>query len=154
MKVVVKVEGSTFEVEVGELCERPIVAVVEGERYEVWPQECEALPAAVPAATATPAPATAVRVQSEVRPTRRTDPMGRAEPADLRKTVYAPIPGVVYSVAVQPGDHVGAGQELCVVEAMKMKNIIRASRSGEIARILVSPGQHVKHHDALIEYTD
>ena len=154
MKVVVKVEGSTFEVEVGELAERPIVAVVEGERFEVWPEECEVLPAAAPPSTATPAPAAAVRVQSEVRPTRRTDPMGKAEPADVRKTVYAPIPGVVHSVAVQPGDHVDTGQELCVVEAMKMKNIIRASRSGEIARVLVSTGQHVKHHDALIEYTD
>jgi len=154
MKVVVKVEGSTFEVEVGELTERPIIAVVEGERFEVWP-EIEASTAAAPAPSATSTPVTSLsRVQSEVRPTRRTSPMGMAEAGEVRKTVYAPIPGVLHSVSVQPGDQVEVGQELCILEAMKMKNIIRAPRAGEIARVLVTPGQHVKHHDPMIEYRD
>jgi propionyl-CoA carboxylase alpha chain len=66
--------------------------------------------------------------------------------------VYAPLPGVIDSIAVQPGDQVEAGQELCVLEAMKMKNVIRSARSGEVARLHVSVGQHVKHNDALIEF--
>ncbi len=154
MKVVVKVEGSTFEVEVGELTERPVVAVVEGERFEVWP-ETESSASEAPAPRGAPAPvAPASGFQTEPRPTRRTSPMGMAEPVAALRTVFAPIPGVLYSIAVQAGDRVETGQELCVLEAMKMKNIIRASRSGEIGRVLVTPGQHVKHHDAMIEYTD
>jgi biotin carboxyl carrier protein len=35
---------------------------------------------------------------------------------------------------------------------MKMKNVIRASRAGEIGRVHVTLGQHVKHNDAMIEY--
>jgi biotin carboxyl carrier protein len=47
-----------------------------------------------------------------------------------------------------------AGQELCVLEAMKMKNTIRASRDGEISKVHITVGQHVKHHDILVEYAD
>lgn len=152
MKVVVKVADSTFEVEVGDLTDRPIVAVVEGERFEVWP-EAYAAGAAAPVAALAPIAARASG-QAEVRPSRRTSPMGMADPAQAQRTIYAPIPGVMHSIAVQPGDRVEMGQELCVLEAMKMKNVIRASRAGEIARVLVAQGQHVKHHDAMIEYTD
>jgi len=35
-----------------------------------------------------------------------------------------------------------------------MKNIIRASRAGEISRVHVTAGQHVQHHDLLVEYAD
>ncbi len=70
------------------------------------------------------------------------------------KVVRAPIPGVIVSVAVQPGATVSVGQELCMLEAMKMKNIIRATRSGQIAAVHVSVGQAVKHHDVLMEYAD
>ena len=56
------------------------------------------------------------------------------------------------AIAVQAGDRVDAGQELCVLEAMKMKNVIRSSRSGGIARLHVSVGQHFKHNDALVEF--
>lgn len=154
MKVVVKVDGASFEVDVGELTERPIVAVVEGERFEVWPEtEASAAEAPAPRAASTLVAASS-GMQPELRPTRRISPAGIAEPVAAQRTVFAPIPGVLYSIAVQPGDRVEAGQELCVLEAMKMKNIIRASRSGEIGRVLVTPGQHVKHHDAMIEYTD
>jgi biotin carboxyl carrier protein len=70
------------------------------------------------------------------------------------KAVRAPIPGVIVSIGVQPGDEVTAGQELCVLEAMKMNNAIRASRAGQVATVYVSVGQHVKHHEVLIEYAD
>ena len=73
---------------------------------------------------------------------------------DNAKAVRAPIPGVIISVAVKPGDVVKHGQELCVLEAMKMKNVIRASRAGTISVVHTTAQQHVKHHDVLMEYTD
>ena len=47
------------------------------------------------------------------------------------------IPGVVVSVAVAPGDAVDAGQQLLVVEAMKMQNELRAPRAGTVERVAV-----------------
>jgi biotin carboxyl carrier protein len=70
------------------------------------------------------------------------------------KAVYAPIPGVIIAVSVEPGVKVEVGQEICILEAMKMKNIIRAPRDGEIAAVRVTAGQHVKHHDLLVEFAD
>jgi 3-methylcrotonyl-CoA carboxylase alpha subunit len=58
----------------------------------------------------------------------------------------APMPGKVIAVKVAPGDTVGKGDELVVVEAMKMENAVRAPRAGRVksvsARVgdLVSPG--------------
>lgn len=70
----------------------------------------------------------------------------------LAKTVLAPLPGVIVAIHVKPGTEVAHGQELCIIEAMKMKNVIRATRSGTIAAINVTLNQHVKHHDVLMEF--
>ena len=55
---------------------------------------------------------------------------------------------------LKPGDTVETGQVLCTLEAMKMNNAIRASRDGTIARIHVAPGDHVKHGQPLMEFSD
>ena len=59
---------------------------------------------------------------------------------------------VIVSVAVKAGEAVAVGQEVCALEAMKMKNAIRATRAGVIARVHVAPGQAVRHRDLLAEY--
>ena len=43
-------------------------------------------------------------------------------------------------VAVAPGDEVKLGQELCVLEAMKMENVLRAERDGVVAEVRMEPG--------------
>jgi len=138
MKVIVRVNDKLYEVEIGDLNARPIVAVVEGETFEVWPEAIGSgagpAPSAAPAPAQVPASAPAAKPQSDA------------------SAVHAPIPGVIVSVSVQPGDQVSTGQELCVLEAMKMKNIIRAPRDGEIATVSMVVGQHVQHHQVLVEY--
>lgn len=141
MKFKITVDDRTFEVEVGDLHSRPILATVDGDTFEVWPQD-EIRSQAVTATVKAQAPA--------VRKTASNGVMS----ADAGSSVYAPIPGVIVSVAVQPGDTVAVGQELCVLEAMKMKNAIRATQAGQIAAVRVSPGQHVKHRDVLMEYAE
>jgi biotin carboxyl carrier protein len=69
-------------------------------------------------------------------------------------TLRAPIPGVVVAVKVHPGDAVTLGQELLVLEAMKMRNAIRSSRDGQISVVHVSTGQTVNHNDPLIEFAE
>jgi biotin carboxyl carrier protein len=61
------------------------------------------------------------------------------------------IPGRIVAVAVAPGDTVVPGQQLLVIEAMKMQNELRAPRAGVIARVVVGPGQTVDLGDLLVE---
>lgn len=142
MKLRVKIDNETYEVEVEDVKARPILATVDGETFEVWPEEVQmaavqSAPAApVPSAPAAPVAAAAAPVQGGA------------------KSVLAPIPGVILSLSVREGDTVKNGQELCILEAMKMNNAIRASRDGKIARIHVNPGDHVKHGQPLMEFSD
>jgi biotin carboxyl carrier protein len=68
--------------------------------------------------------------------------------------VTAPLPGIIKSIAVKPGDEVAANDILLVIEAMKMDNVIRATRGGTIDSILVTEGRHVDHGAPLIEFAD
>ena len=60
--------------------------------------------------------------------------------ADTSKKLRCPMPGLVVSIVVAEGQQVAAGETLAIVEAMKMENVLRAERSGTIARILARPG--------------
>lgn len=71
--------------------------------------------------------------------------------------VVAPLTGVFYSAPspnsppfVQPGEPIQPGQVVCIVEAMKVFNEIKAEVSGTIAAILPKDGQLVQKGDALI----
>ncbi len=142
MKLRVTVDHQSFEVEVSNINTRPVLATVDGEIFEVWPEEegkkpQEAAQAALPL-PASPVPAAAADITTEVKP----------------KAVLAPIPGVIIAVSVKPGDSVNFGEQLCVLEAMKMKNLIRATRKATVGAIHVAVGDQVKHNQILIEYAD
>ena len=64
--------------------------------------------------------------------------------------VRAIIPGKVVAVSVGPGDEVTAGQQLLVVEAMKMQNELRAPRDGTIDRVAVAQGVNIEVGDLLM----
>ncbi|HEX6291680.1 MAG TPA: biotin/lipoyl-containing protein [Herpetosiphonaceae bacterium] len=66
----------------------------------------------------------------------------------------APMPGVILSVETTVGATVARGQVVVVLEAMKMKNAIKASRDGVVAEIFVQPGQPVGHGDPLIRFKE
>lgn len=154
MKIHVRVGEETFEVEVGDVGDRPVVAIVDGMRFEVWP---EGPGAEGQAGSAVPGP-NGQAVQRTVeksgtpaaRPGAASVPCAPAEVGHGR-LVRAPIPGVIDSIVVRPGDSVARGGELVVLEAMKMKNVIQAPQAGTVAAIHVAVGQHVKHGDLLVE---
>ena len=60
------------------------------------------------------------------------------------------IPGRIISVAVVTGDPVDAGQELLVVEAMKMQNELRAPRGGIVSNVAVGVGGTIEVGDLLL----
>jgi propionyl-CoA carboxylase alpha chain len=62
------------------------------------------------------------------------------EVKDTSNMIQSPMPGVLISVSVVDGQAIQAGQEVCVVEAMKMQNVLRAPRAGVVATVLAKAG--------------
>ncbi len=158
MKYRISIDKHQFEVRVDNLRSRPIVVTVDGETFEVWPEGQEAAPAiAAPRETPEPAavlPETALGPEAPLpAPAAEVTESAPASGA-AHMVVRAPLPGVIISLAVSPGALVSVGQELCVLEAMKMKNPIRATRAGTVKAVYVTVDQTVKHHDELLEYSD
>ncbi|MDJ0948151.1 MAG: acetyl/propionyl/methylcrotonyl-CoA carboxylase subunit alpha [Alphaproteobacteria bacterium] len=78
--------------------------------------------------------------------------MPEKAPADTSKYLLSPMPGLLSSVAVAPGQQVKAGQELAVVEAMKMENILRAERDATVIRLHAEPGDSLAVDQAILEF--
>ena len=75
-----------------------------------------------------------------------------AEPIVLKgAAVVAPLPGTVLSISVKEGDEVKRGQEVMVLDAMKMENSIVSDHKGKVLRIFVEPGQAVAADGLLME---
>lgn len=76
-----------------------------------------------------------------------------ARPAHLGVTALnAPMPGVLTQLRVEEGAEVKTGQEIGVIEAMKMENSLRSPRDGRIQRIAVSPGDNLETNQLILKY--
>lgn len=68
--------------------------------------------------------------------------------------VKSPMPGLIVSVRVQPGDAIKAGQTVVILESMKMQNELKSPRDGVIQKVNVSPGQTVEQNKVLVAIGD
>jgi propionyl-CoA carboxylase alpha chain len=73
-------------------------------------------------------------------------------PPDTSKFLISPMPGLIVSIAVDRGEPVKAGQELLILEAMKMENVLRAERDGVVEEVRVTPGTSVAADEVLIAF--
>jgi propionyl-CoA carboxylase alpha chain len=78
--------------------------------------------------------------------------MPEKAPPDTSKFLLSPMPGLLVSLAVGPGQEVKAGEELAVIEAMKMENVLRAGRDGVIAQVKVKPGDSLAVDQVILEF--
>ena len=135
----VRVNDRWYTVEAVDVESEPAVVLVDGERVEVSLDEpliqADAPPAAaaVPAQPAGPAPPPA------------------AAPSAGGRAFTSPMPGIVLSVAVGVGDQVTTGDDICVLEAMKMQQTLKADWSGVVSAVHVIAGQQVQDGDAIVE---
>jgi propionyl-CoA carboxylase alpha chain len=74
------------------------------------------------------------------------------KPRDTSNFLLCPMPGLVIALNVKAGDDVHQGQILAIVEAMKMENILRAEKSGRIARLATAVGQSLAVDDIILEF--
>jgi propionyl-CoA carboxylase alpha chain len=71
---------------------------------------------------------------------------------DSSSELTAPLTGQIVSVRVKVGDEVSIGQELAILTAMKMENIILSETKGKIAKINVKDGDHISSGEVILEF--
>ncbi|KAI4877054.1 hypothetical protein NFI96_011297 [Prochilodus magdalenae] len=72
-------------------------------------------------------------------------------PEDTSSILRSPMPGTVVAVSVKPGDTVAEGQEICVIEAMKMQNSMAAAKTAKVKSVHCKAGETVGEGDLLVE---
>ena len=76
------------------------------------------------------------------------------ETTDLSKYLLAPMPGKIVSVNVKDGQKIKSGENLLILEAMKMENLITATKDTKIKKINVKANDAVEVDQILIEFDD
>lgn len=136
MKYTVSIRNKSYEVEVEDIRARPVIAYVDGERFEVHPE-----PENKPGASKE---ASEFKLQETPKPS-------SSQPGNLNE-LTAPLPGTIVEIFVKKGEEIETGHVVMVIEAMKMKNSIRATRSGKVVDVLVAVGQTVAHKQSLMRF--
>ena len=137
-RVRIQVGEKWYTVEVDDLSTSPVQVRVDGETLEV---DVEGLPRRSP--TQSPPLAAQSPISSQLAPP--------TTPQEGLGVIRSPMPGRVVAVKVKPGKKVSAGDEVCVIEAMKMEQSIRTASAGVIKAVHVKPMQQVNTNDLLVE---
>jgi len=137
-----KINGNQYNVDINSV-EGNIASVsVNGTSYQVELEDAPAAPVqAVPVQTSVITP-TAAPAQAAPAPKPAASGAG--------KPVTSPLPGVIIAVKVNVGDSVKAGQEVAVLEAMKMENSIEAVQDGTVTAIHVAKGDSILEGAAIV----
>jgi glutaconyl-CoA/methylmalonyl-CoA decarboxylase subunit gamma len=157
-----------FVVDVQELAADRFDVVVGEQRYEVTLTGDEELATPIitpslPAPGSDAGPGSTPRAASKAAvPRPRAQPAAAgtatARPASTHHgggaALGAPMPGVILEIHVKAGDTVQRGQQIAVLDAMKMHNIIGAPRAGTIVEVCVDAGQAVGHGDPIVRFAE
>lgn len=138
----INVNAHEYLVEVGDLSHSPVTVIVNGRSYQVD----------ITTETATATVEKDSKIPTAVSTLVHTTPSTPSSGGKYTQ-IHAPMPGHILNIAVKPGEYVQMGQTLCALEAMKMKNAIRAPREGMMTSINVTDGQSVTHGDILFTLT-
>ena len=134
------IDGTKYEVAVGDIEENIVTVTVNGETYKVE-MEKEAEPEKKKPVLGKPAAASADTT---------SEPTASAANINKNNAVKAPLPGVITDIKVAVGDDVKVGDTVVVLEAMKMANNLQAEKAGKVTAICVKVGESVMEDDALI----
>ena len=130
----VRVNDDWYDVELGDLYQRPVEVVVDGESYLV--EVGDPAEAGVPVRRAAP--------KAEL-------PGLRGITQGDERVIRCPLPGKIVSVTVTKGQELEAGDEICLLESMKMEQSVRMARSGVVKGIKIKKDQAVEAGQPLLE---
>jgi biotin carboxyl carrier protein len=138
MKYIVKIADTSYEVEIEDIYARPVIARVDGQVFEVNPEN-----------------GTRPAVQQQVKEVKPVELSRQPSNSTLSTNeLTAPLPGTIIEIFVKAGEQIESGQVILIIEAMKMKNSIRATRAGKISEVLVNAGETVAHKQTLVKFAD
>jgi len=120
---------------------RKFMINVNGNSYEVEVEEVKG-GVVQPAAAPTPAPAPVAAAPAPA-PAAAPAPAKEVQVSEGQETVESPMPGTILRIEVKEGQTVKAGDNLLILEAMKMENEILAPRDGRVSAITVNVGDSV-----------
>ncbi len=91
-------------------------------------------------------------VETSPSPVEESPPAKLHRPKSIAEAtaIKAPLPGLILKILVKPGDPVKAGQNVLVMEAMKMENDIQSKHEGVVQEIKVREGESVEEGDLLV----
>ncbi len=145
----ITLEGQTFDVVIlTDPCQDQVQVQVNGVSYTV---SVAAPPRQEQAASQSASPAPIAPAAPSAPKTRTPSPPSLS--SDSSRLV-APLPGTIIQISVKPGQQVSAGDELLVIDAMKMNNRIRSPRNGTVGEIFVGVGEQVNHGAALLAWAE
>ena len=145
-KIKITIDGKSYSVEVKDINADPIEMVVDGHNVSVTLGD-EDPPIAIKSTT---------EVKDSTQDELKSDSVNAPEPSKKVsapgpiKDFTAPMPGMIISIAVKEGDQVVPGDEICVLEAMKMQQTLRAEWAGIVDEIYVSTGQQIQGGDKIL----
>ena len=130
-----KVQDEWYAVEVGDTYQSPVEVVVDGESFliELAGTDDAAAPSPRKAAPKAEAPGLRGLTQGDER------------------VIRCPLPGKIVAVSVNKGQQIEAGEEICLLESMKMEQSVRMAKAGVVRNIKVKTGQAVNAGQPLIE---
>ena len=159
----VEVNGKWYRVEILDLWKNPARVTIEGDTYEVTlglsdTNKMDQLPntGAFVKKMSGEIEESSERTQrkqpepSPVTSGQSTPQMSATQPSAI-KTFSAPMAGTILSMSVEVGDKVVPGDTICVLEAMKMQQSLRADWSGIVKSIFVQSGQQVMDGTPILE---
>ena len=138
-KLRVRVGTKWYQVEVEDIGSDPVKVLVDGEMYEVSLTD------------------TGIVSEQEKNSLSESSSINWEETVDIhesenedRRVFNSPMPGSVISVSVNIGDLLEIGDQVCILESMKMQQIVITDVSGEVTKIVVDPGDQVSQGAPLI----
>jgi biotin carboxyl carrier protein len=126
----IRVEKKWYTIEIDSISSDSAVVLVDGERFEVKLADVEK----------------ASEQMGEVSGPTSDSVGGRT---GNFKEFKSPMPGIIVSILVQTGDDVSAGQDICVLESMKMQQTLKSNMAGTIMETGVSPGDQILDGDVI-----
>ena len=149
---VLTINQKEYRAEVVEITADFALIQVNGKEFRVDLKQlglAKLMPAATPVADARPAPAAQPALGVAPAPAAPLAPAPAS--GDASSLVKAPLPGLIIDIKVREGEKVKAGQNIIVMEAMKMENQIQATTDGTVKKIFVKKGDNVAEGHAMVE---